>query len=209
MRNKKVRICIMISVLMMISFAAMVDASYSISEDDTSGYSSVRIDDPYLSFTVVEADKDDGQIKVGGDHNTPWGPDYCKVDMKMEFTAQEDGSISMQADWSLSWKLETDYQVGDAKLYIRYVLWSDSSDIENEVVFYRHVYTPLWGGYESSHGIENEDDTVSFSSNLSEGTEYAVSVQLHIRLDGEANAWSYSGATNPVSLDVNEITVWN
>ncbi len=197
-----------------ILFVPNVHAAFTISQDDNTEYSDARkVVNPPICFYDISLDSSSGILEVCGDHNVPFGPEECRLEVVMRFKAPESvDSFKFATAWCISYKIETNYPVGYAKLQVRYVLYSDdySGRESHSSGFTITASTPLWGNYDSKEGIRsmNTNHYTTFSFRLQANTWYRIAVQLYIYLDGEANAWSQVGTNNPVSLDVSEMMVY-
>ncbi len=200
-----------VSFLLIVMMTTNVSASYLFYQNDSTTYSDGRIDSPYACFTGEEADKNDGYMQAAGDHNWPFPFEYCKLEIVMRFRPTENGRITVGSDWTISYLIETNFPVGDANLYVKYVLYTDGYNaLESKTVLTVSCSTPLWGGYNSRSGIvtKSGEDSVNFVYSLQANTWYRMAVQAYITLNGEANAWSSAGYPDALYLDVAEIAVW-
>ncbi|MCF2137218.1 MAG: hypothetical protein K9W43_08245 [Candidatus Thorarchaeota archaeon] len=212
-KRSKLKFVFVILVFVLIS-TTNVSAAFTISQTDTSGYSDARtVGNPPICFYKINHDASSGSVEVCGDHNVPFGPEYCQMEVVMRFKAPESaGYLRVATTWCLSYMIETNYPIGTAKIEVRYVLYTDSySGLESHSSgFALSVTTPWWGGHNTEKGIKSmsAEHSVLFDHTIQSGTWYRVAVQLYIYLDGEANAWSQVGVGNPVNLDVSEIMVY-
>jgi hypothetical protein len=207
--RKQYFLVVLITVFML---ASQVSAAYPISQSDTLGYTDARTAFTTLCFYGIDTDENDGNMQVKGDHNLPYGPDQCGLDMVMRFQAPETGQIKMGASWQMSYKLDClgGWAYGKAVLEVRYILYSDGyNGIETKTAFTVSCVNPWWSDGETISGTKSmsTSTTFSFQWSLQQGTYYRFAVQLYLWLDGEANAWSNAGSPNALPLDVNEIVV--
>ncbi len=213
LEKKHGRVLSCLVVIIVLTSATNASATFSFFRTDNTGYDDARtVGSLPLCYYDEDYSKDSGFVAVKGDHNAPFGPDVAKMEIVMRFRATEDSSsFEVSATWVITYMLETNWPVGEARIEVRYVLYSDSySGLESRNAgFSRSINTPLFGGYNSINGIVSKsgEDSVTLYYDLQDGTWYRVAVQLYIYLDGEANAWSQAGADNPIHLDVVEIIV--
>jgi len=215
MGDKKIRMSVILVLLLVLTFATDVSAAFSFSATDATDYFDARtVNSPSMAYSDFDYSDDTGFVEVAGDHNIPWGLEYCYMEVVLRFQASEDcTSFKVASAWTLTYKLETNWPVGYANVKVRYVLYTDGySALEtHDTNINDAAITPLWGSYDSCSGISSKTTSyyITFAYDLQENTYYRVGIQLYLALNGEANAWSYSGASNPVNLDVSEILVYN
>jgi hypothetical protein len=213
-KSGKIRVFALLLMFIVIPLiqATQVNAAYFFVQTDDTGYSDGRVvGSPPICFYDYSTDNGTGYMQVKGDHNIPFGLEECKIEIIMRFRPTESGSFRVGATWTVSYLLETNFPVGSAVLYIKYVLYSDSyNGLESKTRNTWSISTPLWGGYHSTSGIytRSAEDYIQFQYSLQSGTWYRMAVEIHLTLDGEANAWSQAGYPNALSVDVAEIAVW-
>ena len=209
---KKIKILVFsISILFVLMLASTAEAAYPVSENDSSDYSKAEKSGALWTYYDDTQSTDTGVSSVKGNNGWPWSIRTCTMDMAMRFQAQESGEIYFGADWSMSFKIETNAPSGSAAtLSIYYVLLdSNFNELEDERMY--HQTSMSSGSYHYTRGTPSMTDSTSahFDYDLQDGSYYYVSVQLYITLFWEANAWSYTGSGTSLSLDVGELKVWS
>ncbi len=171
MKSKHVTV-FSISILIFLLFASTADAAYPISQTDSTDYSKTTHQAAWLTYYDIYKSKDTGIMRVKGNNGWPWSWRYCTMNMAMKFQAQESGEIDFGADWSMSFKIETNAPSGSmAILSIYYVLLdSGFSELESNRMY--HKTSMSSGSYHYMRGTPSMTDSTSthFNYDLQDGS---------------------------------------